>query len=149
MKKKLELKNGLHTINIVEDCEIEAKFDGKKDDFLKAQIIFVHDKPNLKSRIYIKALVRDNAHFDIEAVLKIPTGAVGTDTYLKIDCLVLSDSAYTRAIPSLEINESDVKGGHGATIGYIDPEMIYYLASHGLSREQAEDLIVEAFLINN
>ena len=70
----------------------------------------------------------------------------GTDTYLKIDCLVVSDKAFARAIPSLEINESEVKGGHGATIGYLDPAQIYYLKSHGISSEDSERLLIDAFL---
>jgi Fe-S cluster assembly protein SufD len=146
MTKTIELKNEDQIIEIKESCEINATFLGKKDDYLKSQIRFIHKKPNIRSRITIKALVTDIAHFDLEAILVIPKGSIGTDTYLKIECLILSDKAYTRAIPSLEINESEVKAGHGATIGYIDPEQIYYLTSHGLMKESAEELIIQAFL---
>ncbi len=133
---------------IEEDTEIFATFDGNGEDNLKTKVNFVHAKPNLTSRILIKAVLKDSARFDFEGVLKILKGASNTDTYLKIDCLIVSNKAYARAIPSLEITENEVKGGHGATIGYIDQDQMYYLMSKGLSRESAEKEIVNAFLGN-
>ena len=134
------------TYEITEDVTISSKFLGRNDDQLKSKVVFLHNKPNLKSKIISKAVLYDNSVFDFEGMLKIQKGSVDTDAYLKIDCLVMSESAYARAVPSLEINEDQVKGGHGATIGYPDPEQVGYLMSKGLSRDEALDLIVEAFL---
>lgn len=129
-----------------EDTEFKALFVGRNSDTIKSEIKIIHRKPNLTSRVHIKAVVFDNSKFDIEPLLIIEKGASNTDTYLKVDCLVMSDGAFARAVPSLEIKENEVKGGHGATIGYIDPEMIHYLKSRGLTQEQSEELIVEAFV---
>jgi len=133
-------------IEVTEDSQIEGRFVGNKDDSLNSKITFLHKLPGLKSRINIKAVVFDTAKFDFEGLLKIEKGAAGTDTYLKIDCLVVGDSAFARAIPSLEINESEVKGGHGATIGYLDPAQMYYLKSHGLNVKSSEEILIDAFL---
>jgi Fe-S cluster assembly protein SufD len=147
MKKvNIELTNTDTDYVIDEDQEILAKFDGTGDTSIKTKINFVHTVPNVTSRILIKAVLKDSSRFDFEGVLKILKGASGTDTYLKIDCLIVSDKAYARAIPSLEITENEVKGGHGATIGYIDPEQMYYLTSKGLSSSDAEKEIISAFL---
>jgi Fe-S cluster assembly scaffold protein SufB len=147
MKKViLELTNTDTDYNIDEDQEIVATFDGTGDKSIKTKLNFIHTKPHITSRILIKAVLKDSSRFDFEGVLQIHKGASGTDTYLKIDCLLVSDKAYARAIPSLEITENEVKGGHGATIGYIDPEQMYYLMSKGLSTKVAEDEIVKAFL---
>src|SRR5690606_25132634 len=102
------------------------------DDKLISRIEFVHSKPGITSRINIKAVLYDKSKFDFEGVLVIPKGASNTDSYLKIDCLVLSEHASARAIPSLEILEDEVKAGHGATIGYVDEDMMTYLTSRGL-----------------
>lgn len=142
----IELTNEDKNIEVTEDVEIISIYSGGKDTELKSKLVFIHRKPNTKSRINFKAVVFDNAKVDIECILKIEKGAVGTDSYLKIDCLVIGENAYARAIPSLEINESEVKGGHGATIGYIDPEQLYYLKSRGLKKSEAEEMIVEAFM---
>ena len=133
-------------IEITEDTQVVGKFVGRDEQAIKSKITFLHKKSGLHSRVNIKAVVFDKSKFDFEGLLKIEKGAVGTDTYLKIDCLVMDNNAYARAIPSLEINESEVKGGHGATIGYLDPSQIYYLKSHGLDSKSSEEILVDAFL---
>ncbi len=133
-------------IEISENCEISAVYIGKGENKSESKIVIIHRKPDIKSRINIKAVLFDKAKFDFEGILRIEKSAINTDTYLKIDCLLLSEGAMARAIPSLEIKESAVKAGHGATIGYIDKEMMYYLQSKGLSDKEAESLIVEAFI---
>ncbi len=143
---ELKLTNSDLDLHIDEDTDIVAKYDGRSNSNLKTKINFIHSHRNIKSRILIKAVLKDSSRFDFEGVLKILKGASGTDTYLKVDCLILSDKAYARAVPSLEINENDVKGGHGATIGHIDSEQMYYLTSKGLTPSQAEKEIVKAFL---
>lgn len=142
---ELDLENSSE-IEIPESQELKGIFIGKKDNKITSRIVFAHSKPDLKSRINIKAVLYDTSKFDFEGVLKINEGASNTDTYLKIDCLILNDGAMARAIPSLEIKESAVKAGHGATIGYVDQDLLYYLKSKGLSDKQAEDMIVEAFV---
>ena len=47
--------------------------------------------------------------------------------------------------PALEILEKDVKAGHAATVGKVDAQMLFYLMSRGLSRQQAEKLLIEGF----
>lgn len=143
---ELKLTNSDLDLHIDEDTDIVAKYDGRENSSLKTKINFIHTNRNVKSRILIKAVLKDSSRFDFEGVLKILKGASGTDTYLKVDCLILSDKAYARAVPSLEINENEVKGGHGATIGHIDSEQMYYLTSKGLTPSQAEAEIVKAFL---
>lgn len=133
-------------IEVVEDSNIVGKYIGRGDNELSTKIVILHKNCYITSRINIKAVVFDKAKFDFEGLLRIEKGAVGTDTYLKIDCLVMNENASARAIPSLEIMESEVKGGHGATIGYLDPQQIYYLKSHGLSPLETENLLVNAFL---
>lgn len=133
-------------IEITEDSQVIGRIICNKDNSIQNKITFLHKLPNLKSRIEVKAVLMDGAKFDFEGLLKIDKGAVGSDSYLKIDCLLMSESAYARAIPSLEINESEVKGGHGATIGYLEPMQLFYLKSKGLSSEESEKLLVQAFL---
>lgn len=146
IKFNLDLNKENQVIEITQDSELSALFVGRNSQELNSRIEVVHNKPNLTSRINIKAVVFDNSKANFEGLLRINKGAKGTDTYLKIDCLVMSEAASARAVPSLEILEDEVKGGHGATIGYVDLNMINYLQSKGLTRSQSEKLIVEAFI---
>lgn len=118
----------------------------KGEEIVKKRITIVHNKKDIRSRINIKTVVFDNSKLDIEVILLINKGAKNCDTYLKIDCLVIGEHSYARVIPSLEILENEVKGGHGATIGYLDDNQLNYLYSRGLSKNESEKLLVEAFL---
>jgi Fe-S cluster assembly protein SufD len=145
-KLVIDLRQPQSEIHIEEDIEVMSTYIGRGDESVKSHLKIIHSKPNLKSRILIKAVVFDRARFDFEGLLRIQKGAVGTDSYLKIKCLVMSESAFARAVPSLEILESEVKGGHGATIGYLDDQMMHYLLSRGISKSGAEQMLVEAFI---
>lgn len=146
MKKIIIDLENLKEIEINEDCEINGIFIGRNNDSLKSKISIIHKKPDCKSRINIKSVLFNNSKFDFEGILKIEKGAVRTDTYLKINCLIIGENAFAKAVPSLEINESDVKGGHGATIGYIDNEQLFYLMSKGITYQKAEKILIRSFL---
>lgn len=133
-------------IVINQNAQYVSLFVGKSGDKLSTALRFIHKNPNINSNILIKAILFDNSKVDITGDLVIEKGAKYVDTYLKIDVLVLSDRASARAVPSLEITENDVKGGHGATIGPVDPEQLFYLQSKGLNREAAEIILAEGFI---
>ncbi|HRN86213.1 MAG TPA: SufD family Fe-S cluster assembly protein [Candidatus Dojkabacteria bacterium] len=131
---------------INEDTEIYGVFVGKKDMKLKTELTVIHTKPNLKSLTIVKAVVFDKSSFDMIGNLVINTGAKYTDAYLRLDALIMSADASARVIPSLEITENDVKGGHGATVGQVNQDQLFYLQSRGLNKTDAESLLVDGFL---
>ena len=59
--------------------------------------------------------------------------------------LLLSEDASATALPNLEIEADDVRCSHGATVGQVDDMQMFYLMSRGLSRKQAERLLVIGF----
>jgi Fe-S cluster assembly protein SufD len=73
-------------------------------------------------------------------------GAQRTDAYQTNRNLLLSEEARADSLPNLEIEADDVRCSHGATVGQLDVEALFYLLSRGLSREQAERLVVMGFL---
>jgi Fe-S cluster assembly protein SufD len=79
-------------------------------------------------------------------VIRVHPGAQGTDAYQTNRNLLLSDEARADSLPNLEIEADDVKCSHGATVGQLDSETLFYLLSRGLSRQQAERLVVLGFL---
>jgi Fe-S cluster assembly protein SufD len=141
---KLDLTQD-NIIEVQEDCEILAIFVGRSTQSVKSKLKVIHTRPGLKSSTTIKAVLYDSAQFEFYGNLVIERGAKFTDSYLKIDVLMLSESAKAIAVPSLEIHENDVKGGHGATVGEIDAEAAFYLTSRGLSATEAQDVIVAGF----
>ena len=80
------------------------------------------------------------------AVGKIEHGASGSNAEQESRFLMLSPDARGEANPILLIDENDVTAGHAASVGRIDESQVYYLQSRGLTREEAEQLIIHGFL---
>lgn len=76
----------------------------------------------------------------------VTKGAVNTDMNQKSDGVILDMKSSISANPILEINDNDVIAGHGAAIGALDDEAMYYLMSRGLDVSQASSLMVQAFI---
>lgn len=133
-------------IEISEDTEILGFFLGKGARKVNSKIKVIHKRPNLKSFTLIKTVLYDDSEFNLLGDLIIEKGAYLTDAYLKMEVLLMSPNAKATAVPSLEITENNVKGGHGATISMLDPEQMFYLQTRNLSKIEAEKLLVEGFI---
>jgi Fe-S cluster assembly protein SufD len=95
--------------------------------------------------LLLKGAARDNARTVFQGMIKIDPSGQQTNSYLKNENLLLSDRARADSIPGLEIDANDVRASHGATVGRIDEEYIFYLQSRGISRSTAVRMIVEGF----
>lgn len=142
----LDLTAAETILEITEDSEVIGLFVGKDAEQVKTKLRIFHQLPGITSRVNLKIVLYDQSRFELDALLLIEKGAAYTDTYLKADALVLSDQAFAKIVPSLEIKENEVKGGHGATVGQLDPQQLFYLQSHGFAAADAEQVLVEAFI---
>lgn len=119
---------------------------GKEQQSLSLKVLVTHQAPETKSEIVIKSTLTDSAKVDISGLVKIESGAVGTNAWLAAHLLLLSEKAKGIAIPSLEILENDIKAGHATTVGRLNDMELFYLMSRGLSRQTAKQLVVQGFL---
>ena len=76
----------------------------------------------------------------------VKPGADGTDARMRHAALLLSDSAEVDAKPELEIYADDVSCAHGNTIGALDEEALFYIASRGVPEAQAKALLMQGFI---
>ncbi len=104
-----------------------------------------HLAPNTTSDLLYKGAVTGAARSVWQGNIYVAPGANGTDGYQANRNLILSTKARADSIPGLEILADDVKCTHGATVGKVDPEQIFYLQSRGLNENEAKHLIVEGF----
>ncbi len=95
--------------------------------------------------ILIKGAAAGSARAVLQGMIKIAPGAQQTDSYLKNDNLLLSDTARIDTIPGLEIDANDVRASHGATVSRTDEDQIFYLESRGIPRRTAIRIITEGF----
>ena len=105
-----------------------------------------HVAPNTSSDLLYKGALDDQSRSVFRGVIRVHKGAQRTDAYQTNRNLLLSDDARADSLPNLEIEADDVRCSHGATVGQLDAESRFYLMSRGLSREQAERLVVLGFL---
>lgn len=104
-----------------------------------------HHAPHTSSDLLFKGALRDRSRSVWQGMIYVAPGAQKTDGYQANRNLVLSPKARADSIPGLEILADDVRCTHGATVGKIDPEPIFYLRSRGIPYPEAEQLIVEGF----
>jgi Fe-S cluster assembly protein SufD len=104
-----------------------------------------HIAPNTTSDFAFKGALRDSATAVWRGMIRVERDAQKTNAYQENRNLMLSPSAHAVPIPGLEILANDVRCTHGATVGRVDREQLFYLMSRGLSRSEAERLIVRGF----
>jgi Fe-S cluster assembly protein SufD len=104
-----------------------------------------HIAPSTTSDFAFKGALRDSATAVWRGMIRVEEGAQKTNAYQENRNLLLSKAAHANSIPGLEILANDVRCTHGATLGQVDREQLFYLMARGLSRSEAERLIVRGF----
>ena len=104
-----------------------------------------HIAPSTTSDFAFKGALRDTARAVWRGMIRVEEGAQKTNAYQENRNLLLSKTAHADSIPGLEIMANDVRCTHGATLGQVDREQLFYLMARGLSRSEAERLIVRGF----
>jgi Fe-S cluster assembly protein SufD len=104
-----------------------------------------HLAPNTTSDLLFKGALLGESRSVWQGMIYVAPKAMKTDGYQANRNLVLSSQSRADSIPGLEILADDVRCTHGATVGKIDPEQIFYLLSRGIPDSDAKRLIVEGF----
>ncbi len=100
---------------------------------------------NTASDLLFKGALKDEAYSAFRGLIRVNPNAQRSDAYQANRNILLSPKAHADSIPELEIEANDVRCTHGATVGPIDPEQIFYLMARAIPRRDAEKLIVEGF----
>jgi Fe-S cluster assembly protein SufD len=117
--------------------------DGKQHfDFQSLQD---HFAPNCMSDLLVKGALRDEAVSVYSGLIKIRKDAQHSDAYQANRSLILSPKAKADSMPKLEIEANDVRCTHGATMGQVDAEQLFYLQSRGFSLDEAQNTLVHGF----
>ncbi|HEY0421512.1 MAG TPA: SufD family Fe-S cluster assembly protein, partial [Acetobacteraceae bacterium] len=105
-----------------------------------------HAAPNTASRQTVKNVLTGRAHGVFQGKIEVDRVAQKTDGYQMNQALLLSPDAEINSKPQLEIYADDVKCSHGATVGELDPNQLFYLRSRGVPEAEARPMLVRAFL---
>jgi Fe-S cluster assembly protein SufD len=124
---------------------VTGAYFGDRSQHLDYDTYQLHAAPNTTSDFAFKGALRDEATAVWRGMIRVEEEAQRTNAYQENRNLMLSPTTHAVPIPGLEILANDVRCTHGATVGQVDREQLFYLMSRGLSRGEAERLIVRGF----
>lgn len=140
-------RNDIHTRFDGEGCETLLNglyhVDGRRH--VDHHTLIEHASPLGSSREYYRGLVDDNARGVFAGRIIVAQDAQRTDAVQRCDNLLLSRMAEADARPELEIYADDVKCAHGATVGQMDEDALFYLRTRGIDEIRARQLLTYAF----
>ncbi|WP_127580149.1 Fe-S cluster assembly protein SufD [Paenibacillus koleovorans] len=128
------------------DSDAKVISIGRGDQKLNQTTRAVHFGKSTPSQMITRAVMKEEATAIINGITKIEKGATGANGQQTERVLMLSPRARGDANPILLIDEDDVKAGHAASVGQVNPEQVYYLMSRGVPKVEAERLIIYGFL---
>ena len=127
------------------ECTLNGLTIGRGEEHVDNHTRIIHSRPNCNSWEMYKAVLAEKAHGVFNGKIYVAQDAQKTDAKQSNQALLLSDTAVMDSKPELEIYADDVKCTHGATVGQLDEDGLFYLRSRGVGREAARVLLVYAF----
>ena len=108
--------------------------------------VFVdHKRPNCRSNQLFKGVLRDSSRSSFEGKIYVCQEAQKTDAFQLNNNLLLGQRAQADSKPNLEIFADDVKASHGATVGQLNEDLLFYLKARGIPSQQAKNLLVHGY----
>ncbi len=126
-------------------AELKAIYFASGEQFFDFHTLQDHQVGNTTSDLLFKGALQDTARTVYAGLIKIEKHAARSDAYQANRNLVLSDKAKATSIPMLEIDNNDVRCTHGATVGPVDPNHMFYLRSRGIPESTAKRMLIQGF----
>lgn len=127
------------------DVELDGVYFTDASQHVDITTIQRHLAPGSRTRTLYKGAAKDASSTVFQGLIDVAEGASRTDAYLSNRNLVLGDTARANSLPSLAIRNNDLRCTHGSTTSRIDPEHRFYLMSRGLTREEADQMLVHGW----
>ena len=141
------VRNNVHPVLAGEggECLINGLFIGNDHQHLDNYMLVEHVSPHCASRQFYNGILDGQSHGVFHGRIIVHRDAQKTDAKQTNRNLLLTDDAQIDTKPQLEIHADDVKCTHGATIGQIEENALFYLRSRGIAKVEARQLLLEAF----
>ena len=127
------------------ECTLNGLYLGTGNQLIDNHTAIDHAKPHCNSHELYKGILDDTSRGVFNGKIFVRKDAQKTDAKQTNKNLILSDGASIDTKPQLEIFANDVKCTHGATIGQLDDEQIFYLRARGIGQDAARDMLIFAF----
>ena len=121
-------------------------FLGKGKEHIDITTNVYHNAESTTNNIMFDGILTDSSTSVYRGLIRIEKTAQKTNSYLSNHILKIGSNTLANSIPALKIEANDVKASHGATIGHINDDHLFYLMTRGLSINEAEQMITRGFL---
>ena len=120
---------------------------GSGTEYLDMEMLAAHDADHTNSSLVYRTVVRDRSHSVFNGNLLIPPGRKHVDSHQTNNNILLNKRARAESMPKLIVKAEDVAAEHGATVGELDADAIFFLMARGLSESEARVMLIEGFLM--
>lgn len=127
------------------ECTLNGLFMIDGNQLFDAHTMIDHAKPHCVSHEHYKGILQDKSKGVFNGKVMVRPDAQKTNAFQENNTILLSDDAVMNTKPQLEIFADDVKCSHGATIGKLDQNAMFYLKSRGIGDEAAMAILIHAF----
>ncbi|MCI5840033.1 MAG: SufD family Fe-S cluster assembly protein [Peptoniphilaceae bacterium] len=134
--------------NYLDGDKSKLDFNGiyfkENDDYLDMLITNEHNGNFSNSKTIFNGALKDNSKKAWKGIVDLQRGCKEADGKISDFSVLLSDDVVSKTTPILLCREEKVKGSHAASVGRMNPDMLFYIMSRGLNKKQAESMILEA-----
>ena len=127
-------------------CNLGGLSVADGEERMDYDIVLTHQVPGCRSNQLFKTILSDRSQARFDGLIKVVPDAQQTEAYQANHNLLCSEEAKAETKPQLEIYADDVKCSHGATVGRLNPDELFYLRSRGIPYEEAQLLQQLAFV---
>jgi len=127
-------------------AQINGTYAGYGQATLDTTTLIEHWAPYTYSQQLVKGVISGKAHGVFQGKIHIATEALKVESAQQHRALLLSDKAEVDVKPELDIYADDVKCSHGAAAGELDEEALFYMEARGINREDAKQILIDAYL---
>lgn len=146
VSNKLEAKIEVDLLEENANAELRVVAVSSNDNIQHVDVNLIHKAPYTTGLMHNVGVSSGNGKIILNGVERILKGMNASNAYQSLKGIITSDDAYIEVNPILLIDEYDVVAGHGATVGRLEELSIYYLMSRGLSKREAELLMINGLL---
>lgn len=133
--------NGPHA-----ECEFQSLEMANQHTRMDIHLNINHNHPYSESRTVARGVAKDHAKTAFTGKINVQENAYQTKASLENKNILLSATAEANTRPQLEIYNHDIQCSHGATVGHLDAEALFYLQSRGVPKDEAEKMLVNSFV---
>ena len=119
---------------------------GRDRAVLAHHLCVYHQADYTKSQIEFRGIADGRSRLIFDGLIAVPKGVKGVDANEQTRNLLLSNTAEIHARPRLEIYSNEIACRHGASIGNLDQNALFYLQSRGLTESEARRVLINAFM---